>query len=308
MIFAAIDIGSNAGRLLFSSVTEVNGTPKAEKASLIRIPLRLGFDVFDSGVISDEKAEDLVNTLKAFKLLIDVYRPVSYRACATSAMREAKNSAVLIERIKSEVGIELQVIDGIKEAKFITANNDAFFNEKIPYVMFIDVGGGSTEISLLHDNKLIDSQSFNIGTIRLLNKGVASSEWERLALWLANYKNIYKKLHLVGSGGNINKIKKLYGSQIDEFVSFERIAKAHKELSKISVAERISSLNLRPDRADVIVPAAEIFLAIHRILKIERIYIPKIGLADGIIYSLYHDYAKNKSATSSACNLEHTSQ
>lgn len=291
MIFAAIDIGSNAGRLLFSSVSEIKGTPKAEKASLIRIPLRLGFDVFDMGYISKEKSEDLMNTLRAFKLLIDVYKPVAYKACATSAMRDATNSNELIERIKNEIGIELQVIDGIQEANFITANNDAFFNERIPYVMFVDVGGGSTEISILHDNKLIDSQSFNIGTIRLLNNGVLSSEWNRLEDWLAIYKPIYKKLHLVGSGGNINKIKKMFGSQLDEFVSFDRIAKAHKELSKISIEERINTLNLRPDRADVIVPAAEIFLAIQKIIKIDRVYIPKIGLADGIIYSLYHEYA-----------------
>lgn len=294
MIFAAIDIGSNAGRLLFSNITEINGVPKAEKASLIRIPLRLGFDVFDNGYISDEKTEDLMNTLKAFKLLIDVYRPVDYKACATSAMREAKNSKELIARIKKEIGIDLIVIDGIKEAKYVTANNNAFFDEKIPYIMFIDVGGGSTEISLLHNNILIDSQSFNIGTIRLLHDSVLTSEWDRLADWLAKYKPIYKKIHIVGSGGNINKIKKLYGSQMDEFVSFERIAKAYKELNKLSVEQRISSLNLRPDRADVIVPAGKIFLEIHKILKIDKIFIPKIGLADGIIYSLYQKYVNHQ--------------
>lgn len=294
MIFAAIDIGSNAGRLLFSNITDCNGVPKAEKASLIRIPLRLGFDVFDTGYISAEKSEDLINTLKAFKLLIDVYRPVAFEACATSAMRDAKNSKELITRIKNEIGLDLRVIDGIEEAKYITANNDAFFNEKIPYVMFIDVGGGSTEISLLHNNLLVDSQSFNIGTIRLLNNGVHESEWERLRNWLANFKPIYRKLHLVGSGGNINKIKKLYGGLNDEFVSFERIQKAYKDLSKLSVDERIISLNLRPDRADVIVPAGQIFLEIQKIIKIDKIFIPKIGLADGIVYSLYNKYLLKK--------------
>jgi exopolyphosphatase/guanosine-5'-triphosphate,3'-diphosphate pyrophosphatase len=290
MIFAAIDIGSNAGRLLFSSVVDVNGIPKAEKASLIRIPLRLGFDVFANGYISEEKIIDLINTLKAFKLLIDVYKPVAYRACATSAMRDALNRYDIINRIKSEVGIDLEVIDGIKEAKFITANNEAFTNEKIPYMMFIDVGGGSTEISLLHSNNLIDSESFNIGTIRLLNNGVTEAEWNRMSYWLEQYKPIYSKLHLVGSGGNINKIKKLYGSLTDEFVSFERIKHAYKDLRKISVEERIISLNLRPDRADVIVPAAEIFLYIQKVIKIDKIFIPRIGLADGIIYSLYHKH------------------
>ena len=290
MIFAAIDIGSNAGRLLFSSVVDVNGIPKAEKASLIRIPLRLGFDVFANGFISEEKIIDLINTLKAFKLLIDVYKPVAYRACATSAMRDALNRYDIINRIKKEVGIDLEVIDGIKEAKFITANNEAFTNEKIPYMMFIDVGGGSTEISLLHNNNLIDSESFNIGTIRLLNNGVTEAEWNRMSYWLEQYKPIYSKLHLVGSGGNINKIKKLYGSLTDEFVSFERIKLAYKDLRKISVEKRIISLNLRPDRADVIVPAAEIFLYIQKVIKIDKIFIPRIGLADGIIYSLYHKH------------------
>ena len=289
MIFAAIDIGSNAGRLLFSNVTEIKGVPKAEKASLIRIPLRLGFDVFKDGLISKEKEEDLINTLKAFKLLIDVYKPVAYKACATSAMRDALNSKEIIARIKKEVNLDLEVIDGMEEAKLITANNEAFFNEKIPYMMFIDVGGGSTEISLLHNNQLVDSQSFNIGTIRLLNNGVSKEEWNKMDQWLDQYKALYRKLHLVGSGGNINKIKKLYGDENDGFVTFDRITKAYKQLKKISVEERISSLNLRPDRADVIVPATEIFLFIQKVIKVEKIFIPRIGLTDGIVYSLYHN-------------------
>jgi exopolyphosphatase/guanosine-5'-triphosphate,3'-diphosphate pyrophosphatase len=293
MIYAAIDIGSNAGRLLFSNVTEIKGVPKAEKASLIRIPLRLGFDVFANGFISEEKIEDLINTLKAFKLLIDVYKPIAYKACATSAMRDASNRNEIIKRIKDEVEIDLEVIDGLEEARYITANNDAFLNAHIPYMMFVDVGGGSTEISLLHHRNLIDSESFNIGTIRLLNKSVSNSEWDRMNYWLQQYKPIYSKLYLVGSGGNINKIKKLYGSQTDEFVSFERIKHAYKDLLKISVEQRITTLNLRPDRADVIVPAAEIFLNIHKVLKIDKIFIPRIGLADGIIYELHHHYGED---------------
>jgi len=296
MIFAAIDIGSNAGRLLFSNVTEIKGSPKAEKASLIRIPLRLGFDVFKDGFISKEKEEDLVNTLKAFKLLIDVYKPVAYKACATSAMRDALNSREIISRIKKEVDLDLEVIDGIEEAKLITANNEAFFNEKIPYMMFVDVGGGSTEISLLHNNQLVDSQSFNIGTIRLLNNGVSKEEWDKMARWLNQYKELYRKLHLVGSGGNINKIKKLYGDENDGFVTFDRIAKAYKQLKKISVEERITTLNLRPDRADVIVPATEIFLFIEKVIKIEKVFIPRIGLTDGIVYSLYHELVNKQTA------------
>jgi exopolyphosphatase/guanosine-5'-triphosphate,3'-diphosphate pyrophosphatase len=295
MIFAAIDIGSNAGRLLFSNITEINGAPKAEKASLIRIPLRLGFDVFKEGYISAEKENDLVNTLKAFKLLIDVYKPVSYKACATSAMRDARNSQEIIARIKNEVNLDLEVIDGIEEAKLITANNEAFCNDKIPYMMYVDVGGGSTEISLLHNNQLVDSQSFNVGTIRLLSNGVNNEEWDKMARWLNQYKELSRKLHLVGSGGNINKIKKLYGNESDGFVTFDKIAKAYRQLKKISVEERIISLNLRPDRADVIVPATEIFLFIEKVIKVEKVFIPRIGLTDGIVYSLYHELISKQS-------------
>ena len=295
MIFAAIDIGSNAGRLLFSNITEINGAPKAEKASLIRIPLRLGFDVFKEGYISKEKEEDLVNTLKAFKLLIDVYKPVAYKACATSAMRDALNSKEIISRIKKEVDLDLEVIDGIEEAKLITANNEAFCNEKIPYIMYVDVGGGSTEISLLHNNRLVDSQSFNVGTIRLLSNSVNQEEWDKMARWLNQYKELFRKLHLVGSGGNINKIKKLYGNEGDGFVTFDKISKAYRQLKKISVEERITSLNLRPDRADVIVPATEIFLFIEKVIKVEKVFIPRIGLTDGIVYSLYHELVGKQS-------------
>ncbi len=295
MIFAAIDIGSNAGRLLFSNITEINGAPKAEKASLIRIPLRLGFDVFKEGHISKEKEDDLVNTLKAFKLLIDVYKPVAYKACATSAMRDALNNKEIISRIKKEVDLDLEVIDGIEEAKLITANNEAFCNEKIPYIMYVDVGGGSTEISLLHNNQLVDSQSFNVGTIRLLSNGVNQEEWDKMARWLNQYKELFRKLHLVGSGGNINKIKKLYGNEGDGFVTFDKISKAYRQLKKISVEERITSLNLRPDRADVIVPATEIFLFIEKVIKVEKVFIPRIGLTDGIVYSLYHELVGKQS-------------
>jgi len=290
MLFAAIDIGSNAGRLLFSNVTEIGNKPKAEKASLIRIPLRLGFDVFDTGFISNEKVDDLLKTIKAFKLLIDVYKPISYKACATSAMREAKNNTEVIKIIKDETNLELEIIDGIVEAKYITANNEAFTNPNIPYIMFIDVGGGSTEISVLHNDKLIASNSFNIGTIRLLNNSVSDFEWDKMQQWLSQFKSIYSQLHLVGSGGNINKIKKLYGSESDEFVSFSKINKGYIELQKYSLNDRISVLGLRPDRADVIVPAAKIFLFINKVINIDKIFIPKIGLADGIIYSLYHNY------------------
>ncbi len=292
MLFAAIDIGSNAGRLLFSNVTETLFKPKAEKASLIRIPLRLGFDVFEKGYISDEKIEDLIKTLKAFKLLIDVYRPISYRAVATAAMREAKNRKEVVKLVYKESGLNLEVIDGLTEARIVTANNENFNNQSKPYTMFIDVGGGSTEISLMNEDKLIDSFSFDIGTIRILKNTIEKKEWTKMEKWLLKYKKLFSQILVIGSGGNINKIKKLYANELDNFIYYEKLRQAYKELKSYSMYDRINTLGLRQDRADVIVPAAKIFIVINKIIKNNKIYIPKVGLSDGIIYELYHQQIK----------------
>ena len=294
MLFASIDIGSNAVRLFFANVFETDGVPRIEKASLIRIPIRLGDDVFKIGTISENRIENLLKTLKAFNMLIDVYKPVDYIACATSAMREAENKIQIIERIKQETGIQVKIIDGIEEAMLVCSIDNILKAETDTLSVYIDVGGGSTEISILRNHVLVDSESFQIGTIRMLSNKVEKEEWERMIEWLKLYKNDFGKLYLVGSGGNINKLSKLYSSQLDFSLSFRDLKKGFKKLNSLTVQQRIDKMGLRPDRADVIVPAAEIFLAIMKTMKSQYIHVPRIGLSDGLIYFLYKTYKEKK--------------
>lgn len=290
MLFASIDIGTNAVRLFFANVFEKKGLPSVEKASLIRIPLRLGEDVFSIGYISEEKTKKLLDTMKAFKLLIDVYEPVRYIACATAAMREASNRVELIKEIKKITNLDIRVIDGIEEANILGATNNINISQKHKFSMYVDVGGGSTEISILSNNKMIDSISFKIGTIRLLNNKVEECEWLNMKTWLKKYRDDKSKIFLIGSGGNINKIAKNYGDNISNTLTFSDLKKANSHLNKFTLLERIEVLGMRPDRADVILPAATIFISIMKWAKIESIYVPKIGLADGLIYKLFKEY------------------
>jgi len=294
MLFTSIDIGSNAVRLFFANVFETDGKPHVEKASLIRIPIRLGEDVFQTGTISEKKTENLIKTMNAFKMLIDVYKPIDYIACATSAMREAENKIQIIERIKQETGIQVKIIDGIEEAMLVCSIDNILKAETDTLSVYIDVGGGSTEISILRNHVLVDSESFQIGTIRMLSNKVEKEEWERMIEWLKLYKNDFGKLYLVGSGGNINKLSKLYSSQLDFSLSFRDLKKGFKKLNSLTVQQRIDKMGLRPDRADVIVPAAEIFLAIMKTMKSQYIHVPRIGLSDGLIYFLYKTYKEKK--------------
>jgi exopolyphosphatase/guanosine-5'-triphosphate,3'-diphosphate pyrophosphatase len=289
MLFASIDIGTNAVRLFFANVFEKKGAPSVEKASLIRIPLRLGEDVFSDGCISERKKKKLLDTMKAFKLLIDVYEPIQYIACATAAMREASNRVEIIEEIKKHTGLEIRIIDGIEEANILGATNNINLNLKHNLSMFVDVGGGSTEISILSDNKMVDSISFKIGTIRLLNNKVEEIEWENMKIWLKKYKNDFEKIFLIGSGGNINKISKIYGNNVSNTLTYKDLKKAYSHLNEYTLTERIEVLGMRPDRADVILPAASIFISIMKWAKIDSIYVPKIGLADGLIHKLYSE-------------------
>lgn len=296
MLFASIDIGTNAVRLFFANVYEKDTVPVSEKASLIRIPLRLGEDVFELGKISDERAEKLINTMKAFKLLIDVYNPLAYIACATAAMREAENGSLIVERIKKEAGIDIKVIDGIEEANIVCATNNMQISSKYKMTMYVDVGGGSTEISLLKNHKIVDSNSFKIGTIRLLTEKVNDSEWDRLKSWLKTYKEDFGKIFCVGSGGNINKLAKLYSTQPDNSLSYADIVHARDYLSGFSLQERIETMGMRPDRADVIIPATKVFIAIMKITDCRFVHVPKIGLTDGLIYTVYKRYTENENA------------
>ncbi len=288
MMFAAIDIGSNAGRLLVATVIENKGKPITEKATLVRVPLRLGMDVFEKGTISKEREELLLNTLLAYKQLMKVYTPVDFVACATSAMRDAENGQEVINRIKKKTGIDLLIIDGLTEAKIISAAGNVNLYKPHDYSLYIDVGGGSTEISCYHKDNLLALKSFKIGTIRLLYDLVKKLEWDDLKKWIFDLDINNKKINCIASGGNINKLTKLYGDRQKNNLTLKDLNKGYTILKEFPVQERITKLGLRADRADVIVPAAIIFRKIMKWAKINELNAPKIGLADGLIIELYN--------------------
>ena len=292
--FAAIDIGSNAMRLLIANVIENNGEVIYKKASLTRGPLRLGFEAFEKGEISADKEEKLVHMMKAYKHLMIVNEVEGYRACATSAMRDAKNGPELVSRIKRETSIEIEIIDGKEEAQIIYDSHIADMLEPNRNYLYVDVGGGSTELTLLVNGKLEKSRSFNIGTLRLLSKSVDKKEWDAMHSWLDCMTESFGKIEIIGSGGNINKIYKLTGTKLGQPLSRVKLMAVAKQLSEISVEERIVQFGLNPDRADVIVPASEVFLMVSRWVDAKNIYVPVIGVADGIIRSLYNDFTKGK--------------
>lgn len=290
MKFAAIDIGSNAIRLLFSNVSEVEGQVHFKKSSLIRVPLRLGDDAFVNKNISEAKIEKLIKTLTAFKLLIDVNEPLAFRACATSAMREADNGAEIIELIKHQTGIQIEIIDGKTEADLVFSNrSDENLENSVPY-LYIDVGGGSTELTLLYNSEVIAAKSFNIGTIRILHKQITEHKWNDLDKWINLHTKGIKDIVAIGSGGNINKINKLAKKKLVKPLSIDQLVEINAILSRYSFEERISILGLNPDRADVIVPAAKIYIHIMKTANIQNIIVPQIGVADGIVHQLYDEY------------------
>jgi exopolyphosphatase/guanosine-5'-triphosphate,3'-diphosphate pyrophosphatase len=292
MIFAAIDIGTNAARLLFANVFEINEQIFVEKATLVRIPTRLGEDVYTINRISENREKNLIRTLKAFKLLIDVYSPVDYDACATAAMREAENGMEILKRVRKELSLKVRLIDGQEEATIIRRTNKMGFSQPSDLSLYIDVGGGSTDISLVEKDRIVQVKSFKIGTLRILKDKVKKKEWQKLKTFLNKHSEHFGKFHLVGSGGNINKINKLYGDPVQFTLSMKQLEQAYTYLRNFTVEERISKLGLRPDRADVIVPAAEIFIYIMNTVKANEILVPKIGLADGLVYQLFERYNK----------------
>jgi exopolyphosphatase / guanosine-5'-triphosphate,3'-diphosphate pyrophosphatase len=293
MLLSAIDIGSNAVRLFFSNVFEKDGQIIVEKASLMRIPIRLGEDVFVKNKISEKKIRDLVKTMQAFKLLIEVNNPEAYRAYATSAMREARNGKEVIEMITKVSKIKIEIIDGVQEAQIVGAVQNLDMVSDFKYSLFIDVGGGSTELSLMSKKGLVASTSFKIGTVRMLNEKVKESEWDDMKEWLLQYKNDFQDILCVGAGGNINKIAKLYGRVPEKTLPFNNLEYALSHLKKFTLQERIEIMGLRPDRADVIIPAAEIFYFIMKTMETPILLVPKIGLSDGIVSLLYKEL-KNK--------------
>ena len=292
MTFASIDIGSNAIRLLFASIFENDdGVLSPVKTAFIRMPIRLGGDVFSKGKIDDDREQKLLKALAAFKILIDINEAVEYDAVATSAMREASNGAQIITRIEKELGIRVRIVDGQEEAKTIREAGEISINSSSPMTMFVDVGGGSTEISVQKNGHLINAESFNLGTLRLLNKKVDAEEWVRLHDWLMQFKEYFGEIECVGSGGNINKITKIFGK--NKALKLKHLEKAYKKLSEMSVKKRMDAYNLRADRADVIVPASEIFLQILKTIGSDHVVVPKIGLADGLIVNMYKKHQQH---------------
>lgn len=295
MVLAAIDIGSNAARLLIEEVVEDDfGNPQFYKLNLIRVALRLGFDVFETGEISKVKKAMLFQTMKAFSHLLKVYQVEHLKACATSAMRDAANSQEIIRKVKMETDIEIQIISGQEEAAYIYENHFAENLDKQHDYLYIDVGGGSTELTFFSQGISKSNASFNIGTIRLLKDRVHDTDWEEMKQYLKT--NIKTKLPLVaiGSGGNINKVFSMSKKKEGKPLSIELLRDFYKELSAFSVQERMHIYNLRSDRADVIIPALQIYINVMRWADINEIYVPKIGLADGLIKNLYEEITHKK--------------
>ena len=293
MRLAAIDIGSNAARLLISEVNITpSGKPEFIKLNLVRVPLRLGFDVFESGEISKAKVGMILQTVKAYKHLMNAYQVKFVRACATSAMRDARNAADIIRKVKLETDIEIEVISGDVEANLIYENHVAENMDVEESYLYIDVGGGSTELTFFSDGKLVFKQSFNIGTIRLLKNMVTEAIWDSMKEFIKNKTKGHHHITAIGSGGNINKIFSLSKRKEGKPLTLDMLKEYYKEFSAFTLEERISVYKLREDRADVIVPALQIYINVMRWADTEEIYVPKIGLADGLIQHLYDEVMK----------------
>lgn len=300
MKLAAIDIGSNAARLLISEVTELEkGNLQFNKLNLIRVPLRLGFDVFETGEISKQKINKVVETIKAYKHLLSIYDVKYLKACATSAMREARNAQEIIRKVKLETGIEIKVISGDEEASYIYENHIAENLDKEHSYLYIDVGGGSTELTFFSEGKLEFKESFNIGTIRLLKGLVEEKQWEEMKEFIKLGTKGNTDVIAIGSGGNINKVFSLSKRKEGKPLSLELLRDYYRELNSFTLEDRMQKYSLREDRADVIVPALQIYVNVMRWAAIDEIYVPKIGLADGLIHMLYDEIKEKKLHASS---------
>tara|TARA_X000001036_G_scaffold161951_1_gene153589 strand:+ start:8295 stop:9191 length:897 start_codon:yes stop_codon:yes gene_type:complete len=291
--FSAIDIGSNAIRLLFSRVIEKdNESPFFVKESLIRMPLRLGFDAFTKGAISEKNCDKFLSTLNGFKFLIEAYQPIDYRACATAAIRNAKNGLFLVERVKDQTGIKIDIINGQEEAAMILSRNISQYIKNNKNYIHIDVGGGSTELTIIKNGKKQISRSFPIGSVRLLEGKVEKSFWNDMKSWMSSSRKGIESITAIGSGGNINKIASMEKKDKGESIKYGHIKKLIKSISTKSLQERITILGLRPDRADVIIHASKIYLRCMKWSGAEKIIVPQSGLADGIIGQLYNKYRR----------------
>lgn len=285
MRYGAIDIGSNAVRLLIAEVNPETEPVQFKKEALIRVPLRLGDDAFIHQHISQQKFDNMVKTMQAFRNLMDVYRVSNYMACATSAMRDADNGAEIVKACQ-EVGVDIQIIDGSKEAQIIYSSRLQDSMDASKAYLYVDVGGGSTEISLFADGQLMASRSFNLGTIRILDNQDSPEIWDDMKLWVKEHTKKYKQVYGIGTGGNINKLSSIANEKADKPMSYAKLKAIYQHLSSYSLKDRIRVLGLKQDRADVIIPAAEIFLTIMKVGRLKNITAPRVGLVDGIIQTL----------------------
>ena len=288
--YAAIDIGSNAVRLLIKSIDrEAVQEKKIKKVMMLRVPLRLGFDVFSIGELSEKKADKLRRLMKAFRQLMKIYDVDDYRACATSAMRDARNGRTIIKKIEKDTGIRIEIIDGQEEARMIYNNHIECMEDRLGNYMYVDGGGGSTEINLLTNGELVWSVSYNIGTVRMLSNAVKEGTWQQMEEELMKVTEGVAAINIIGSGGNINKLFRLADKKDKKLqrLPVSSLQTVYDVLKPLTPEERVEAFSLKQDRADVIVPAAEIFLKIAEVVHAEYIYVPVIGLSDGIIDNLY---------------------
>jgi len=293
MRYGAIDIGTNAARLLIGEVATNEGHSYVKKISYIRVPLRLGMDVFENGKISDQKVDAFKKSIKAFRLISEVFQVDELRACATSAMREAENGEEVRDYIQKETGVTIEIIRGQEEAELIFSTFTLFeFDMSDPFIV-IDVGGGSTEITIFSKGEKSASRSFRVGTIRLLKQKEDPGVWDKMEKWIDEHVKKGKKYTVFGTGGNINKIHKFVGKKEKESISLKEIEEVAEKMKKHDVETRIAKFNMKPDRADVIVPACEIYIYAMKKLRLKEMFVPKVGLADGMIHNLH---LKNKVA------------
>jgi exopolyphosphatase/guanosine-5'-triphosphate,3'-diphosphate pyrophosphatase len=292
--YAAIDIGSNAVRLLIADIKLNDATISFKKNTLIRVPLRLGDDAFLDKKISAKKIEDLLKTMVAFRNLIDVYKVSEYMACATSAMREATNGAEIVAMIKKDAGIDLEIVEGQREAKIIYASHiEESLDPKKNY-LYIDVGGGSTELSVFSKGEMIASRSFNLGGIRILDNQDKDETWAEIKEWVKNQAQNHKNLSGIGTGGNINKLFKMSDQKDGTALSFAKLKALYDYLNSFSLKDRINVLGLNHDRADVIIPASEIYLSVMKWGGVKQIFVPRVGLVDGIIQLLIEEKSRKE--------------
>ncbi|HNP66781.1 MAG TPA: exopolyphosphatase [Aequorivita sp.] len=288
--YGAVDIGSNAIRLLVMSVIEQKGRDTIfKKTSLVRVPIRLGAEVFLDGKISDTSANRMIDAMTAFKLLMKTHNISRFRACATSAMREASNGHQVAEAIEKKCGLSINIIDGNDEAAIIASTDLKNLIQDDKVFLYVDVGGGSTELTVFADGKNMASRSFKLGTVRLLEDRVNESIWGEMELWIKKELKDYKRVSMIGSGGNINSIFKKSGKKLGKPLSYLYLSSYYELMKSLSYEERITELDMNPDRADVVIPATRIYLSAMKWSKAKNVYVPKIGLSDGIVKSLYNE-------------------